>query len=566
MAASSSAIPELDSPTPSLSSSSSADEGSYSFTAHPPSTMASASAPDPPSLTALLLSLRVMLLSHLADVESRIANFDASSLPKLFGGSPSDILENSPAAEDNIGQDGALRKSRRMSRTASEEISTLLESIRADVARHLPALDIDFELPSLPDFDLPTLPALHLPESLFDTIRAHSPSLPSNFIPSLKHRLQSLASLAATPPQLQTLLSYAEKVPLAMDEFESSSEEELLSKREGRAKGEEGVSATSDEEDVHEQVPLIVGGSKTTRAEVRRALVRSINGDRLIRFEDLPHKWKNNEFIHTGYRFIPFSRWPLLAASLFQWHNETINILSHLLPTVLFPLISLVPIPNLPLPTYFWPSWLEMPDVTIDVLPYWYFWSAAACCLACSVIWHTMAGCSDMHVCEWGARVDYVGIGWLISASITSAIYYGFYCDPHTAAIYAAFSILTGALGTVLPFMHWFNQRKNKKWRIAFFVTCALSALLFFAHLSLEHGIHATGEFYAPIVPSVAAYTFGLCFYAWHFPECAFPGRFDYIGASHQIWHISIVAAIWLHYRAIASWHVGALEYACAAP
>ncbi|KZT56153.1 HlyIII-domain-containing protein [Calocera cornea HHB12733] len=352
-----------------------------------------------------------------------------------------------------------------------------------------------------------------------------------------------------------------------MDEFESSEEEGGKREREGRAKGEEGASTAEEEDDTDELARLIiVGGSKTTRAEVRRARLKSGDGDVLVRFEDLPFKWRNNEYVHTGYRFIPFSRWGLLLTSAFHWHNETINILSHLLPTVLFPLLTLVPVPVLPLPTYFWPSWLDLPTVTIDALPNYYFWSAAACCLACSVVWHTVNGCADLHVCEWGARVDYVGIGWLISASITSAIYYGFYCDPHTASIYAAFSILTGALGTVLPFQHWFNQRKNKKWRIAFFVACALSALLFFAHLSFERGITVTAQFYAPIVPSVAAYTFGLCFYAWHFPECAFPGRFDYIGASHQIWHISIVAAIWLHYRAIASWHVGAMEYACAAP
>jgi predicted membrane channel-forming protein YqfA (hemolysin III family) len=39
----------------------------------------------------------------------------------------------------------------------------------------------------------------------------------------------------------------------------------------------------------------------------------------------------------------------------------------------------------------------------------------------------------------------------------------------------------------------------------------------------------------APIYPSIAAYVCGLVFYAFHYPESKWPGKFDYIGASHQV-------------------------------
>jgi adiponectin receptor len=97
----------------------------------------------------------------------------------------------------------------------------------------------------------------------------------------------------------------------------------------------------------------------------------------------------------------------------------------------------------------------------------------------------------------------------------------------------------------------------------------------------------------------VITYIAGLLFYAFHFPECIWPGRFDLWGASHQVspalcpstssvviippnlamyprhsmlmsdgqlWHAAIVGAIILHYRAVFVAHTARMEYSCAAP
>lgn len=42
----------------------------------------------------------------------------------------------------------------------------------------------------------------------------------------------------------------------------------------------------------------------------------------LITYEELPHPWRNNPFIVSGYRFIPFEEWGTLLRSGFEWHNE----------------------------------------------------------------------------------------------------------------------------------------------------------------------------------------------------------------------------------------------------
>ncbi|KAG8928688.1 hypothetical protein FRC02_006599 [Tulasnella sp. 418] len=47
---------------------------------------------------------------------------------------------------------------------------------------------------------------------------------------------------------------------------------------------------------------------------------------------------------------------------------------------------------------------------------------------------------------------------------------------------------------------------------------------------------------------SAALYISGALLYAARFPERLFPGKLDYVGASHQIFHVHVVAAAICHY------------------
>lgn len=57
-------------------------------------------------------------------------------------------------------------------------------------------------------------------------------------------------------------------------------------------------------------------------AEKFRAAVRA-GKERLLNYQELPIDWRNNEYILSGYRFIPAERWQDLLLSGVQWHNET---------------------------------------------------------------------------------------------------------------------------------------------------------------------------------------------------------------------------------------------------
>ena len=60
--------------------------------------------------------------------------------------------------------------------------------------------------------------------------------------------------------------------------------------------------------------------------------------------------------------------------------------------------------------------------------------------------------------------------------------------------------------------------------------------------------------------PSGALYIFGTLLYVAHIPERLAPGRFDYIGASHQLFHACVLFAALLHLvalrRSYLFWHV----------
>lgn len=56
--------------------------------------------------------------------------------------------------------------------------------------------------------------------------------------------------------------------------------------------------------------------------------------------EDVPEEDQWNTFLRTGYR-INYTTWKQIIMSLFEWHNETINIWTHLIGFITFFIILL---------------------------------------------------------------------------------------------------------------------------------------------------------------------------------------------------------------------------------
>ncbi|CAL1706688.1 unnamed protein product [Somion occarium] len=474
------------------------------------------------SLVPTLASLRIQVLSYLADLEARLA-----------------ALESPVSAEPmKSKQENTMGDARTCVQTALE----MLRSIREDVCSHLPDIHLDFE-----EFVKSHMPDKHT----LDEMRSHAPTMPS----AMRSRLDDVRSrisdidfhkpleyIPTLSEHLNTLQAHLSSVELPHSYSESvaklkpSGVYDLIDKVLSSEFDGEVITESLEGEDMIERAAR----------EIARAIKVSVNGIRLVTYEDLPHKWQNNHFVSRGYRFIPLENWPRLILSWFTWHNETLNIHTHLMPFAYW-FLTLVPI----IPSLASPLSVETELPTIAYMTF------ALLTLFASSIWHTMSGCAHLKGMELCARADYISIGWLISASVGSVVHYGFGCQPHLQQAYLSMCAFFCVSATIMPFSSWFNNREYRPYRHAFFIALFMSSWVPLAHLSYLHSPEEMFTFLRPVTYSLYWYFAGFFFYASHFPERFFvragnPHWLDWVGGgSHAIWHICVVLGVVFHRDAL---------------
>ena len=283
---------------------------------------------------------------------------------------------------------------------------------------------------------------------------------------------------------------------------------------------------------------------------ISHALIRA-SETRLISYEELPHPWRVNAHIVRGYRFTE-SKLECIT-SVFKPSNETVNIWSHAIGLVIVLAIAF----------HFYPSsHLFSISSKTDILITACFFLAAAKCLICSVMWHTMNGIASQTLLERFACVDYSGISFLVATSILSTEWTAFYCEPVSRSIYMSLTVILGLAGTVLPWHPTFNRADMAWARVAFYITLAATGFAPVLQLNITRGPQWVFYFYAPIAKSLAVYVTGAVIYASQVPEKWWPGRFDYAGASHNIWHLAVLGGILFHYVAMMDFFQGAFRRA----
>ena len=268
---------------------------------------------------------------------------------------------------------------------------------------------------------------------------------------------------------------------------------------------------------------------------------------RLIRYDDLPHPWRVNPHILRGYRFTE-SKLECLT-SIFQPSNETVNIWSHAIGLCIVLAVAF----------YCYPTSKTFPLSTqADVIISAIFFAAACKCLICSTMWHTMNGIANQTLLDRFACVDYTGISFLVAASILSSEWTAFYCEPMSRTVYMTLTTVLGILGTVLPWQPRFNRADMAWARVAFYISLAATGFAPVVQLNITRGPEWSYYFYAPIAKSLCVYVAGAVVYASRVPERWFPGAFDYVGGSHNIWHFAVLGGILFHYTAMIEFFNGA--------
>jgi channel protein (hemolysin III family) len=171
-------------------------------------------------------------------------------------------------------------------------------------------------------------------------------------------------------------------------------------------------------------------------------------------------------------------------------------------------------------------------------------------CLTTSAIYH-LFNCHSLHVANMLLLVDYAGIGVLIAGSFVPPVYYGFYCDDTLRSAYlvtiVAMSTTSSAVGIysgLNPSVFW------RFMRVICYSANAMFAVVPCGHLAWRF---ASGQpVWGPVLPYIGAmlglYALGTIIYFYKFPEKYWPGSFDFIFSSHQLWHVIVFLAAFLHF------------------
>jgi len=263
-------------------------------------------------------------------------------------------------------------------------------------------------------------------------------------------------------------------------------------------------------------------------------------GWRVVPHHALPAWLQDNDYLLRGHR-PQLQSFLACFQSIFRIHTETGNIWTHLLGAWFFIGITVY---------FFLHRSLEFP--LMDKLVFFTFFAAAIICLSCSWLFHTVS-CHSPCVSFVFSKLDYCGIAILTMGSFVPWLYYGFYCQFFAKMFYLVAIMLLGTAAIVVSLWDKFSAPAYRNLRAGLFIGLGLSGVIPAIHYSAREGLTAaftTGAL-GWLLLMAALYIGGALMYAMRIPEKWFPGYCDIWFQSHQIFHICVVAAAFVHYHGI---------------
>ena len=261
---------------------------------------------------------------------------------------------------------------------------------------------------------------------------------------------------------------------------------------------------------------------------------------RLYTFDELPSWQQNNDKIVTGYVRETNSLSKCLL-SLLYFHNETINIFTHLIPSLFYLTRTLSAI--------YTGKYLSA-----------IFTIGATICFLNSSTFHCLKQHSHRYETTCG-KLDYLGIILLITTSMLPMIYIGYFDHFY---YHITFNSLTVTLATVyiLVVCHpKFDDSKHRKLRAACFTAFGLlGGLVPLITGLVKFGVRGVKERIKlnAILCEAVCYILGAVLYGYRVPErfvskgSETPWRWvDMVGSSHQLFHCLVVCGTMWHFNAL---------------
>ncbi|KIL00323.1 hypothetical protein PAXRUDRAFT_821781 [Paxillus rubicundulus Ve08.2h10] len=196
----------------------------------------------------------------------------------------------------------------------------------------------------------------------------------------------------------------------------------------------------------------------------------------------------------------------------------------------------------------------------IDTCAFAVFLLSAVFCLIASAAFHTST-CHSERVSAKCHVLDYTGIVVLTVGSFVPCIFYGFYCEPLSQALYLIAIALVGIGAAYIVLDPEYAKPTHRGARTGVFIGLGLCAVIPVTQLVITHGASKllSEMGFGWLLTSGALYIAGALIYATRIPERTAPGKFDCLFASHQIFHICVVLAALAHWFCVLTafdhWH-----------
>jgi adiponectin receptor len=308
---------------------------------------------------------------------------------------------------------------------------------------------------------------------------------------------------------------------------------------------------------------MVAGAASKSRdmvvhaSEVPGALIQRVrHWHYTLPFTKLPAWMKDNEYLQFGHR-PEVNSFLECFKSIWGIHSETGNIWTHLIGFVAFITVTII--------FYLKPlcSWCNADLQLGEKLIFLFFFIGAILCLGLSTLFHTMC-CHSEQVSKLFCKLDYVGISLLIVGSFVPWIYYGFYCQFIPKVVYLTTISVLGVLAIIVTMMDRFSSPAYRPARALLFV-----CLGGFGFIPAIHTIVQSGWSTALVSASIHRvfimgflYILGAVLYGARVPERILPGMCDIWFQSHQIFHVLVIAAAFVHYHGMTNMAVHRLTKA----
>ncbi|KAI4721283.1 mPR-typeG-protein-coupled receptor [Aureobasidium sp. EXF-10727] len=238
--------------------------------------------------------------------------------------------------------------------------------------------------------------------------------------------------------------------------------------------------------------------------------------------------------------------WKKCLESMLNWHNETVNIHSHTLGAALFAILPF---------HFYYTLYRHIEDAQlIDAIVFVLYFIGVAICFTCSAGCHVVWNHSP-PIASLGNRLDFSGIVILMWGASVASIHFAFICDPWLRTLHWVL-VSASATGCVAFTMYpVFIKPAFRVARAAMYASLGLFAVVFVMHGFYLYGFTVQRRRLALEWMGLMALLnlSGATFYALRFPEAWFPYQFDLLGASHQIFHLLVLAAGLVHYKGLAN-------------